>query len=84
MNLDSKDLKRAYLKGTIDGYIKILKNMVMPQIYNLDLDDIEQDVKKIKLILQNLEAVAEKCLDDTKKHFDEGIICFDKKQEDCS
>jgi hypothetical protein len=29
MNLDIKDLKRAYLKGTIDGYIKTLHNIIM-------------------------------------------------------
>ena len=72
MNLESKSLKRAYFKGIIDGYIIILKNTVMPQICNLDLDNIEEDIEKVKTLLRHLQSSTEKCLDkipNTKLHF---------------
>lgn len=64
MNLESKDLKRAYFRGTIDGYIKFLQNTIMQQIDNLDLDNIEEDIKKIKTLLRHLQSSAEKCFDE--------------------
>ena len=63
MNLESKDLKKAYFKGTIDGYIKNLQNIIMQQIDNLNLDNIEEDIEKVKTSLRHLQSSAEKCLD---------------------
>ena len=64
MNLNSKVLKRAFLKGTIDGYIKNLHNIIMQQIDDLDLDNVEEDIEKVKTSLRHLQSLAEKCLDE--------------------
>lgn len=64
MNLDSKDLKRAYFRGIINGYIKNLQNITMQQIGNLDLDNVEEDIGKVKTSLRHLQSLAEKCLDE--------------------
>lgn len=64
MNLESKDFKRAYFRGTIDGYIKNLQNIIMQQIDSLDLDNIEEDIEKVKTSLRHLQSSAEKCLDE--------------------
>lgn len=59
-----KDFQRAYFRGAINGYIKNLQNIIMQQIDNLDLDNVEEDIEKIKTSLRYLQSSAEKCLDE--------------------